>query len=229
MEEFVGSKIDLSGPIDLQEIEEDIKQFGPLRIAQAGNPFKLILHVTPCRCGKENCVKKVVTVHRIVGLSQISWVMDVEELGEFESLNDFYRYAQIFGPVTSSGERQLIERHIKEGLGTEYFEVIHPYCNCKSCADEMGDVELWKRHLLTTLAISLQNLSKVAYQIDEEDHSNFMADFDAGYSLGRLVGEYFLKARVEEDALRGIAAKGAEKARTVASGLSSAQKKACAN
>ena len=49
-----------------------------------------------------------------------------------------------------------------------------------------------------------------------------MADVDAGYSLVRLVREYFLKARIEEDARRGIAAKEAIKARTEASGFSSA-------
>ncbi len=147
--EWIKAKLDLDAPIDLDEVRHSYQEFGPIRMSQPGNPFEVVLLIEPCRCGDKNCSTEVVTVHRIVGLSQISWTLTARELLEYPSLTGFFDWVQTSGPFSSSGERLILESRISQKLGRNYHEIEHPFCACSECAKAIDKTELWERHLLT--------------------------------------------------------------------------------
>lgn len=219
------SEIDVEGPIDFDFVKAHIQEHGMLRLRAAGNPFQLFMDITPCACLSPTCETDVITIIRQCGMSEIKWLVDKAELLEFACLDDFFRWCQISGPASSSGERQVIERHISDFLHSNYMEVDEPFCACSACAATLEQTELWKNHLLRSLALHLQALAEATAELEDDDRDDWQHVFDQGYALGRLVGEYHLKSQVEEIAQKGLAAEAAISNRTAASGQSSAKKR----
>lgn len=225
MENQNKSKIDIYAPINVTELMAYFENFGPIHIGREGNPTQISLRIARCSCTDEVCNEIVTTVDKVTGLSVISWTMMKDELEHFDSLAAFFDWAHVFGPDSSSGERQLIEHHILSGLGKLFAEVDHPFCACPNCAEKIGETELWRLHLLSALALNLRIREDMLANFDSGDREIANDLFDAGYSLGRMVGEYFLKDRVEEDAKRGIDARNMIEKRVRASGKKSSKKK----
>lgn len=219
------SDIDIAGPIDIAAMREAITRLGPLRIWQSGNPYVLVLMVSQCECGQPECQEEVITAHRLVGLSQISWTISPERLKEFKSLEEYFRWAQLSGPESSSGERQIIEAAIAKHLGKPYHEVDHMACVCPKCIEGIALKDLWRIHLLNNLAIALREREEFLDWLAEPDAAKYQSSFDEGFAFGRLAAEYFLKERIEDDALRGLDAAEAQLARTRASGKASSSKR----
>lgn len=224
--------IDQHGKIDYEVIKAEIIELGPLRFRRSSSPYELIINISPCACASKACDHDVISISRVCGLSEISWQIEKSYLLSFECLEEFFQYCQIEGPISSLRERRIIEQEIFDFLGYSYTEVDSPFCACSECAAKNGKTALWKNHLLRILAIHLKDFDEIqVIEEDEsdgevkEDESSWMEVFDQGYALGRLVGEYHLKSRVEELAEKGIAAEVAIQIRTTASGKSSSEKR----
>lgn len=211
--------------IDFEVLKTEIQQHGPFKTRQGGNPYQIIMNISPCGCPSPTCNTDVITIIRICGLSEIKWSVDKDMLLSFDCLDDFFRWCQIQGPVSSSGERQVIEQHIHNFLGSDYSGVDKPFCACSACAAMLEKHDLWKNHLLRSLALHLQELDALRAELEDDERDYWQYVFDQGYALGRLVGEYHLKSQVEELAQRGIAADEAITTRTAASGKSSSKKR----
>lgn len=224
MEKYVRSKIDIFAPIDFKAIKKSIEENGPLRISKPGNPFTLTIEISKCACDREQCDKDVIRVERTVGLSSIYWTLSVERIEEFKSLDSLFYFYQALAPECSSWERQIIEGAISSTLGNSYSDVENQLCMCAACSEKIGKNEKWRLYLLTALAIQLRVRSEIV-NADDEYSEEREEVFDAGYTLGRMVGEYFLKSSVEEFAEKGIAAEQAIRARTEASGKKSTEKR----
>lgn len=138
--------IEVEAPIDYEFIKSEIANKGPIRFSKPHLPIETILNIKPCRCLNNDCTNDVIHVERKCGLSIITWLIEPEELQEFDSLHAFSEWVLQFGFANSRGERLIIEHAIERETGATYHYVDEMFCACSNCMAAVGPEVVWKKY-----------------------------------------------------------------------------------
>lgn len=201
------SPLTLDERISFEHLKDAIQSLGPLVMHSETNPYKVIIDVVPCMCGNEECHADIVVVKRENGLFSIRWILEPEQLIEFDSLIHFKNWVILGGLEDSFAERLIIETESELVFDCHYSDVPAITCVCSDCAKNLGEENIWRRMLLSQLSLSLydrDNLMEYAasnYGDDVEDLVKRV--FDLGYTAGRVFSEYAVKKFIEPQALAG--------------------------
>ena len=202
------SEIDTEGPIDFEKLELATQSIGPLRSRWHNTPYTVLVGVYPCGCEDEGCEEKVVKVWRHNGLFSIFWVLSLEDLGRFDSLDSFTECVLKGGFDDSRGERMVIEQRAEQEFGVPYHEIHSFACICGTCAGAAGEDGIWRRMLLAQLSECLKVRDEYLEYGKEhlgDELEQFISNvFDLGYSTGRIFSEYQVKRDIEPQALVGL-------------------------
>lgn len=226
---FVGSPLDVEGPIDFEAIKTAISERGPLRMRRVGGPYTIEIHMLKCACEEEGCSHDIIAVVRRNGVFSIRWMLSPEELMGFDSLDHLTKSVLAGYLLDTCLERQVIEQEVEDMLGQHYLDVEPVTCFCSACAEAIGKDQLPLQMLLSQMASNLTtrlgHITECVEAFGPEVESSVADAFDLGYQLGRMYSEYQVKRDIEGFALAGKGLEDMKVRRAKQAGAKSAGKR----
>lgn len=239
------SIIDIYAPIDLQQLVEETRSNGPVRIRKGGEEYGVSIRAHPCPCGDKDCSEIVVVGWHNYDDMPIILSFNAPDLDQFNSLDELAD-AITFEPhfyFQSFHERQEAEQCIQETTGLDlpdlygvedigfYLERIDEKIGFETPIEQTRLLlllwEVLREHndLKRYANETLQQLKDMPADEASKDLAGLLERaYDLGFLTARLKDNFQVDVDIAPAARRGLKAKEAQTRRAKTGGAATASK-----